>query len=62
MPKKDTQVIDETIDLSNDDEYLRDEKLETLIEKKALTEKDMTIISKLIYSKEYGYLDSVLYG
>ena len=51
MPKKDTQVIDETIDLSNDDEYLKDEKLETLIEKKALTEKDMTIISKLIYSK-----------
>ena len=51
MPKKDTQVIDETIDLSNDDEYLRDEKLETLIEKKELTEKDMTIISKLIYSK-----------
>ena len=52
MPKKDTQVIDETIDLSNDDEYLKDEKLETLIEKKALTEKDMTIISKLIYSKK----------
>ena len=51
MPKKDTQVIDETIDLSNDDEYLKDDKLETLIEKKALTEKDMTIISKLIYSK-----------
>jgi len=51
MPKKDTQVIDETIDVSNDDEYLKDEKLETLIEKKALTEKDMTIISKLIYSK-----------
>ena len=51
MPKKDTQVIDETIDLSNDDKYLKDEKLETLIEKKALTEKDMTIISKLIYSK-----------
>jgi len=51
MPKKDTQVIDETIDISNDDEYLKDEKLETLIEKKALTEKDMTIISKLIYSK-----------
>ena len=48
MPKKDTQVIDETIDVSNDDEYLKDEKLETLIEKKALTEKDMTIISKLI--------------
>ena len=51
MPKKDTQVIDETIDISNDDEYLKDDKLETLIEKKALTEKDMTIISKLIYSK-----------
>ena len=42
MPKKDTQVIDETIDFSNDDEYLKDEKLETLIDKKALTEKDMT--------------------
>ena len=51
MPKKDMQVIDETIDISNDDEYLKDDKLETLIEKKALTEKDMTIISKLIYSK-----------
>ena len=34
MPKKDTQVIDETIDFLNDDEYLKDENLKHLWRRK----------------------------
>jgi hypothetical protein len=52
MPKKDLKVIDETVDTSNDDDdLLKDKKIDGLINKKELTEKDFEIISKLIYGK-----------
>ena len=51
MTKKDKQLIEENVDTSNDDALLNDTRLEALIDKKELTEKDFDAISKLIYGK-----------
>ena len=51
MTRKDKQLIDENVDTSNNDALLNDTRLEALIDKKELTEKNFVAISKLIYGK-----------